>query len=174
MIWYNILVGFALNPSKPLFVYYSYWFLNADFDSHWRSTIKAMRRTTIIKTFTQPLLEQWCFQFQRSGEWPSLRLDATYSFPRMNNPGFLDHTKVLLVFPGSTLPGKNYILRRLVSGIQLWFGGLIAVECLWDQAHRESESVISIPQSTTWRRIFVISSCEGKIVQISHSFGRFL
>lgn len=56
----------------------------------------------------------------------------------MNNPGFLDHTKVLLVFPGSTLPGKKYILRRLVSGIQLWFGGLIAVECLRDQAHRES------------------------------------
>lgn len=81
MIWCNILVGFALNPSKPLFVYYSYWFLNADFDSHWRSTIKAMRRTTIIKTFTQPLLEQWCF------------INSFHSFPRMNNPGFFGSYK---------------------------------------------------------------------------------
>ena len=91
-------------------------FLCADFDSHLRSTIKAMRRTPIIKTFTvahyttirgaSEAQYLWCFQSQRIGEWPSLRSNAIYSFQRMNNPGFLDHTKVLLVFPESTQLGR--------------------------------------------------------------------
>ena len=93
-----------------------------------------MRRTTIIKTFAVARYTTivgvsevqclWCFQFQRIRERPSQISNANYSFQRMNNPGFLDHTKVLQVFPGSTL------LRGLVSGNQSWSGGLIAVECL--------------------------------------------